>query len=95
MIRLHPPTLYFFLWKSVSLSREHYQIADKIRNFLGLDNVQSEPQQWNQTNEESSSSTEDDTADDFEQIDKSELLDETIDTVDVDKDKDQGSGNKD
>ena len=65
------------------LLREHYHIADQIRNFLGLDNVQSEPQQWDQTNQESSSSTEEDSADDFEQIDKSELLDETLGSADV------------
>ena len=69
--------------------RDHYQIADKIRDFLGLDNVK-DPLQWDATNEESSSSNDEDTADDFEQIDKSELLDETIDnTQSLPKDKEK------
>lgn len=69
-------------------TKDHYQIADKIRDFLGLDNVK-DPLQWDVTNEEPSSSNDEDTADDFEQIDKSELLDETIDnTESLPKDKD-------
>ena len=73
--------------------REHYELAGKVRNFLGLDSIK-EPQQWDQ-NGDSSSSEGDDTADDFEQIDKSELLDVTLDQQDLHKDKDEDSGNKD
>ena len=64
-----------------------------MRNFLGLDSIK-EPQQWAQ-HDESSSSNGEDTADDFEQIDKSELLDETLDKPNLHKDIDEDSGKTD
>lgn len=54
-------------------SKEHYGIAEKIRNFLNIDEAVTADNDF----VDSSSSEGEDTADDFEHIDQSDIVDET------------------
>ena len=75
-----------FMWKTgfklafYLLHREHYEIAEKVRTFLGLDNQEVMTDAADDSSQDDDASADDeeeeDTADDFEQIDKSEIVEE-------------------
>ncbi|XP_045211747.2 cytochrome b-245 chaperone 1 homolog [Mercenaria mercenaria] len=54
-------------------SKEHYDVAEKVRNFLNIEEEAAD----NDFIDSSTSSEGEETADDFEHIDQSDLLDET------------------
>lgn len=64
-------TWWMYIYISIYLNREHYKIAEKIRDFLNVDDEAADNDFI-----DSSLSEGDDVADDFEHIEQSDLVDD-------------------